>query len=249
MRKFKLIADDYGLGEAHDAVMRDLLARGAIDAVSVLVETCTAASARALREVAPAGGIGLHFNMTFGPGRPGRGRLLVESLLGRGGQAAASALAQQRNLFGSLFGAVPDFYDGHEHVHSFPGIRSAMLRAAAEDGRPVRSMVPFDRPKSFKGQVLAALGRSMARSAARQNVASNWRFGGVLPIDDPMIAIAMLETELARAQSVAASGLGPVWVMVHPGAAEDPIQVPGHPLELRAMEADLLIRQLPETGV
>lgn len=249
MRKFKLIADDYGLGDAHDKVMRELLAQGAIDAVSVLVETCTPASAVALREVAPAGGIGLHFNMTFPAPKPGRGKLLAQSLLGQGGPAALSALTHQRALFGDLFERVPDFYDGHEHVHTFPRIRPAILRAAAQDERPVRCMVPLDPPRSLKGHVLAGLGRSMARAAARQNIASNWRFGGVLPIDDPVRAIDMLQAELDRAQVVGTNAPGPVWVMVHPGAADDPVQVPGHPPELRAMEAALLARQVPETGV
>lgn len=248
MRKFKLIADDYGLGDAHDSVMRSLLRSGAIDAVSVLVETCSASSARALREIAPAGGIGLHFNMTFAPERPGRNRLLIESILGKGRAAAISALDQQRDLFRALFGGVPDFYDGHEHVHAFPVIRTAILRAAAEDARPVRSMVPFDPPKGMKRHVLAALGRSMRRSAERRNVSTNLWFGGVLPIDDPDRAIVLLQAELARARDVAVNASGPVWVMVHPGSEDDPAQVPGHPARLRAMEAALLARQMPETG-
>ena len=61
-----LIADDYGLGERHDAAIRSLLARGAIDATSVLVETCSKASAEALLDCIGTKRIGLHFNLTYG---------------------------------------------------------------------------------------------------------------------------------------------------------------------------------------
>lgn len=243
----RVIADDYGLGSGHDAVMRRLLGTGAIDAVSVLVETCTEVSAAALRAIAASRPcIGLHLNFTYAPPgtarRPDRTLLLARSLLGLDRDLVEARIATQKARFLELFGRPPDFIDGHEHCHAFPSIRPAVLRAAAADGLPVRSMVPLRPPTGIKARVIARLGHDMQRAAERHGVRTNWRFGGVLPLPNPEAAIAALESDLAVAWQAAPTAPAEIWFMVHPGDAGDPLQIPGHPPLLRTLETKALER-------
>ncbi len=247
VRKLWIIADDYGLGERHDAVMRDLLAASAIHAVSVLSETCTPASARALSELwTPERRVGLHFNLTWTPTgqepRPGRAQLLVRSAFGFGRSAARSALADQWRRFEDLFGRSPDYIDGHEHCHAFPTVRSAVLKFAGERNVPLRSMVPLEPPKDVKARVIAGLGRAIRQRARAAGVPTNLLFGGVLPFENPEQAASLLrrELEIAAARATEIADGSEIWVMTHPGDEADPVQIPGHPPRLRALESTVL---------
>lgn len=255
-RTLWVIADDYGLGDRHDAVMRELLAASAIDGVSVLVETCSPNSADAVAALwTPERRVGLHLNLTWSPvpdtPRPGRSDLLARSALGLGGSQAARALEAQWRQFQALFGRRPDYIDGHEHCHAFPSVRPVVMEMARTEGVPVRSMVPLAPARGLKARVIAMLGRGVQREARRAGVRTNWRFGGVLPIDDPDGAAALLRSELEAAARLAAdvADAGEVWVMTHPGDAEDPAQIPGHPPRLRALEATLLAERMGLSGV
>ena len=247
MSSLWIIADDYGLGTGHDRMIRSLVAKGAVDAVSVLADACTAESAHALSNVAgPDVCIGLHLNLSYptetAPTKPDRNFLLLGASIGLFRNYAAHQLRNQRARFMERFGRRPDYIDGHEHCHAFPGIRSLVLSTASEDGVPVRSMVPLAPVKDLKSALVAHLGRRMRRAAIRKGVVTNWRFGGVLPLEDPERAIDRLEVEIAEAERVARSASGDIWFMVHPGDEEDQNQIPGHPRRLRKLEAELLDR-------
>jgi predicted glycoside hydrolase/deacetylase ChbG (UPF0249 family) len=240
-----MIADDYGLGAGHDRVIRGLVADGALTGVSVLADVCSEDSASALAAASHADTrIGLHFNLTYSPRnvqrKPGRATLLAGSSLGFFRTFSARQLSDQHAQFVRLFGRDPDYIDGHEHCHAFPGIRRHVLDLAHEIGVPVRSMVPLSPPAGVKAAVLAQLGRSMRRAALRRGVRTNWRFGGVLPLGDPEAAIASLDEELAQARRISAPAGEEIWYMVHPGDEEDENQVPGHDRRLRRLEAEYL---------
>ena len=242
-----IIADDYGLGEDHDRVMRALLAAGAIDGVSVLVETCTPESARRLvTSVAPGQRIGLHFNLTLTspgrPARPSRTMLLARAALGIGTEQARTVLERQWSAFVDLFERPPDHLDGHEHCHAFPGIRRIVVERARRARVPVRSMVPLSPPVNAKALVISHLGRAIHRQIHNAAVPTNDRFGGILPFDKPDIALARLKAEIIAGERHAARTGESVWLMVHPGAMEDPMQVPGHPAGMRSAEADFLMK-------
>lgn len=238
-----IVADDYGLGDQHDQVMRGLLAGRAIDAVSVLVEHCSEASAQALRAHWQSDArVGLHINLTLAPAgtppRPGRGRLLLRSALGLGRITARDRLQTQWARFHELFDRPPDFLDGHEHCHAFPGIRSEVVALAARANLPVRSMVPPTPPADLKARVIAHLGSQMQSAARARGVLTNDWFLGALPLDKPQEALRALAVQIDAAERLAAQAQ--VWMMVHPGSAQDPNQVPGHAPALRALEADFL---------
>lgn len=243
-----LIADDYGLGERHDAAIRSLLARDAIDATSVLVETCTKASAEALLDCIGTKKIGLHFNLTYPAGgityTQSRNLVLLKGLLGLGARRAQAALDRQLELFRSLFGRQPDYIDGHEHCHAYPTVSRIVLVKAAHLGIPVRSIRPIARPIGLKERVLARLGNRSHALAQELGVETNWGFGGILPLDDPERAIAVLETQIEAANRAAQSSAKEVWVMVHPGDEHDPVQIEGHSAKLRSLETEYLLSRM-----
>lgn len=247
MSRLRIFADDYGLGERHDAVVRSLLIGSAVNSASVLVDLCSPESARGLREITgPDIRVGLHFNLTVaGSGhvkRPDRAKLLLSCALGQDRRIAEGQLERQLARFRQLFERDPDHIDGHEHCHAFPGLRSVVLRTARERNISVRSMVPINPERGAKARVISQLGRSLRREAERMGVRTNWRFGGILPVGDPDRAIRKLKTDLHAAAAAAASAPGEIWFMVHPGDETDPIQIAGHSARLRRLEAELLAK-------
>ncbi len=245
MTKLWIIADDYGLGAKHDAVIRSLIASRSINATSVLVDLCSEDSAKKLVEMRASNvRIGLHLNLTLSGSKqrqlPRRSFLLAGCMLGLNRSVARSSLQDQWDRFLKLFGSFPDYIDGHEHCHAFPGVRTAVLDKAEEHGVAVRSMIPLKPNVSVKSHVIAGLGQLLARDAKKRGVKTNWRFGGVLPLQKPENAIIRQKSDLSAATKLAVSAPGEIWFMVHPGDAKDPVQVPGHPAQLREMEAKSL---------
>src|SRR5579862_4754777 len=151
-RHITLCADDYGISPAVSAAIRDLIARGRINATSVMTAapSFNQNEAQTLLDATQRGGaIGLHVTLTA-PFRPLSGnfaplkdgafpalavmllraqlRLLQPDLL-------AAEISRQFEVFKRAFGRPPDFVDGHQHVHIFPQVRDAFLRVA-QDAAP-----------------------------------------------------------------------------------------------------------------
>lgn len=242
-----LIADDYGLGDGHDRVMRDLVETAAIDGVSVLVELCSAASAETLLSLREKCRIGLHLNLTFAPQgeptRPSRLRLLVGGLLGFGRARIRAALDTQFNMFVDLFGFQPDFIDGHEHCHAYPTLSDEVMAFASSRSIPVRAIRLAAPPNGLKEHVLNWLGHRQLAEAKRRGVKTNDYFAGVLPLDRPQDAIGQLE-DILTSLDKKVPAQSEYWVMCHPGDAEDPIQVKGHAPDLRTLEAEYLRKRV-----
>lgn len=241
------IADDFGLGRKHDHVILSLLEARRLDGTSVMVndaiDTGDITRLRALRVAGVQ--VGLHLNLTQAlPGittvwplsaliRPLPGARLLE--------AAAASLERQTDEFVRLFGSLPDYYDGHQHCHCFPGIAPLVARLPARPETWIRVPLPASwsgrrrnlRAGGAKGvliMALAARARSVFRRAGRQ---VNQDFSGFLRLDDP----ASVRHWLPRLLSAA----GPdCLMMVHPGDAGDEMQCIGHAAESRGCEAEIL---------
>ena len=93
-------------------------------------------------------------------------------------------LVVQLSAFTEMFGRMPDFVDGHQHVQLFPQVRDAFLtavKAAAPDawvrqsGRNHGLGRRLQRPKAL---VLDFLSAQFRRRAARAGVAFNGGFDG-----------------------------------------------------------------------
>ncbi len=154
LRRFRLCADDYGISPAVNRGIRDLIARGRINATSVMVgaPSFDQNEARALDAAVAAGrgagsgadsaaALGLHFTLTA-PFRPLSAYRPIAAdgafpslrqMLARGlaraldGRAAAAEAEHQIEAFRSAFGRPPDFIDGHQHVHLLPQVGDALL--------------------------------------------------------------------------------------------------------------------------
>jgi predicted glycoside hydrolase/deacetylase ChbG (UPF0249 family) len=200
-RHIYICADDYGIAAAVDAAIRDLIARGRINAASVMVASpnFNAAAAAALRDVAAnRAAIGLHVTLTapfvplshdFAPVRHGRfpplGEMLVRSHLRVLNDAPLAAeIARQFEAFQSAFGCAPDFVDGHQHVQLFPQIRDAFLRVT-RDAAPQawvrqcgRAVAARRRFSDRKALVLDGLSRRFRRLAHQHGLATNPAFAG-----------------------------------------------------------------------
>jgi predicted glycoside hydrolase/deacetylase ChbG (UPF0249 family) len=180
-RRLTVCADDFALDAAVSSAILELAAHGRISAASCLVDGPDWEDAgRELLRHRDTVLTGLHFNLTldFGqprtnPGRAGLGRTILAALTHRLDRAAVTAeLERQIERFRAVTGQLPDFIDGHEHVHAFPLINQIVRRTAAEvspgDPIPIRSVNQFFGPTNapLKRAVIRFLAARGSRDAA-----------------------------------------------------------------------------------
>jgi chitin disaccharide deacetylase len=202
-RHIWLCADDYGISPAVNGAIRDLFARGRLNATSVMVvgpaigrDEVSAIKAAVADH--PRSAIGLHVTLTapfrpltmhFRPADGGMflplGRLLRLGLMGRlDAEVIRTELTVQLSTFADLFGRPPDFVDGHQHVQLFPGVRDGFLAAVKEVAPAAwvrqcgRNRPLLERLGSLKGLVLDALSARFRRRALHGHVAFNPDFAG-----------------------------------------------------------------------
>jgi hypothetical protein len=198
-RHFWLCADDYGIAPGVNAAIRDLIARGRLNATSVMVvaPSFTPAEVSALTSAGKAA-IGLHLTLTA-PFKPLTAdfrplaqvtfhplqAMLRLALLRRLDRAAlAREVAAQITAFVQAFGRPPDFIDGHQHVHLFPQVRDAVLDGARQlaPGAWVRQCVSVarlrERVNDPKGLLIDALSRAVRRRAGKLGIGTNRAFAG-----------------------------------------------------------------------
>jgi predicted glycoside hydrolase/deacetylase ChbG (UPF0249 family) len=201
-RQIWLCADDYGLSISVNAGIRELIARGRLNATSVMVaaphlDDDEAPSLELLNSGEKRAAIGLHVTLTapfkpmsdgFAPLRDG-GFLPLTELL----RAALTRrlkpdlltieIASQMQTFVEIFGRLPDFVDGHQHVQLFPQVRDAFLKVIAEAApnawvRQCGRANSLLRLHDHKGLVLDILSLRFRRRAARLGIATNPSFAG-----------------------------------------------------------------------
>jgi predicted glycoside hydrolase/deacetylase ChbG (UPF0249 family) len=200
LRHIWLCADDYGISPAVSAAIRELMARGLINAASVMVVTpsFSQSEAIALRDAAAnRAAVGLHLTLTapFHPltdFTPRRNDAFLP-LAGMAGRALAHRLDQARleteiasqfTAFRNAFGRAPDYVDGHQHIHVFPQISDALVRVIKDEapqawlrqcGRAASARKSLADPK---GYILDALSARLRRLAAKRGVRTNPAFAG-----------------------------------------------------------------------
>jgi len=202
LRRIWLCADDYGISPGVNKAIRDLIARGRINATSVMVGTPhfsseEAAALAALDARGKRAAIGLHVTLTapfepltadFVPLRDGRflplSNILRASTARRlKTEMLVAEIAAQLRKFSDAFGRPPDFLDGHQHVHLFPQIRDAVLKVAAQKApnawvRQCGRARPARRPHDSKALTLDILSLGFRRKAKRLGIAVNPAFAG-----------------------------------------------------------------------
>jgi predicted glycoside hydrolase/deacetylase ChbG (UPF0249 family) len=244
-RPIWLCADDYGISRGVNGAIRDLVLRGRINATSVMVvapsfDRSEAAPLGLLNAGAARVAIGLHVTLTapFAPLSPGfqplqDGAFLpLEDMLRRALMRRLSRkrleieIAMQFRAFVTAFGRVPDFVDGHQHVHQFPQVRDALLKVVKEVAPDAwvrqcgRAPMPLlQRFADKKALLLDVLSRTFRRRAAALGIATNPAFAGTYDFaaqEVPDFA-ALFPGFLER---LPAGGL----VMCHPGKVDAELQ-------------------------
>jgi predicted glycoside hydrolase/deacetylase ChbG (UPF0249 family) len=236
-RSIVLCADDYGISPSVNAAIRDLIARGRINATSVMVVAPTfhRSEAVALNRLLTHGAraaIGLHLTLTapfrpltegFAPLRngafPSLAMMLARGCLHRLDRTALRAeIASQVRMFTHTFGRAPDFIDGHRHVHLIPLVRDTLLAVAKEMapnawvrqcGRIGKRSIA-ERMKDPKSLPLELLSQRFRERAAAVGVRTNPAFAGTYTFNDTAEFAALFPRFLDKLPD------GSV-VMCHPG--------------------------------
>jgi len=237
-RRIWLCADDYGISPGVNRAIRDLIARGRLNATSVM--TVGAAIGRdevtELTRVAadsPRCAIGLHVTLTapFRPltmhFRPSEGgmfppfpKLLRAGLTRRlDPEMIRAEVMVQLAAFGELFGRAPDFVDGHQHVHLFPQVREPLLEMVKDIAprawvRQCGRVPQRRRWADKKALLLDALSREFRAQAAVLGIRTNPAFAGAYDFTR--------DTDFGELMRIFIAGLpeGGL-VMCHPGFVDD----------------------------
>ena len=137
-RTLTLCADDFGQSTDINQGILALLSLNRLAAVSVMSQgPAWAAGAPALKEHQQTADIGLHLNLThrFDSNtyvRPLAAWLVSAPLGWVDRQAVRDTFRHQIDLFVKHLGRLPDYLDGHQHVHAFAVIREILVEVIAE---------------------------------------------------------------------------------------------------------------------
>jgi chitin disaccharide deacetylase len=234
-----LCADDYGLSPGVNRAIRDLIARGRLNATSVMVvgpaigraevDALDAAASNSPRCAiglhatlsAPFHPLTMHFRPLHGGLFPAFPKLLRAGLLRRlDPEIIRAELTAQIAAFVERFGRAPDFVDGHQHVQLFPQVRDAFL-GAVKEGAPKawvrqggRNQPLAQRLGNPKALLLDILSAQFRRRASRANIAFNPAFAGAYDFSKAADFGELLKQFL---DGLPDGGL----VMCHPGFVDD----------------------------
>lgn len=130
MKHIILCADDYAQNPAITQAILSLLGKERLSAVSCMTDVPGwGVAASSLLPFKGKIDIGLHFNLTEGAANKlSLETLLIKTFFRKVDQSEIeSQLMSQLELFESRLGFLPDFIDGHEHVHHLPVLRDALF--------------------------------------------------------------------------------------------------------------------------
>jgi len=267
MRTFVLCADDFAITESVSSGILDLIDCGSLSATSCLVTSkYWLQGAVQLRSRENRVDVGLHLNLVaddllkhdpdYTPALqpyPRHSHLILSSLLGRldKGQIIIE-IERQLDRFVEGWGSLPDFVDGHLHVHQLPVVQDALThvykRRLAGKNRYVRNVADIIPTKGgwFKPAIIRALGgRRLREQLEEVGIPHNEVFGGIYEFNQNANYREMMRAWL---RGVGQSGM----LMCHPGLAEqtrsDPIGV-CRAKEYEYLRSEAFTRDCEEAGV
>lgn len=233
MKRVVLCADDFAMTEGISRGILELAEAGRISATSAMTNAPSWRDRAAdLRRFAGRIGCGLHLNLTAGEplgpmpvfapqGRfPALGHVIRSALARRLPQDEIEAeIGRQVEAFATHCRRMPDFVDGHQHVHVLPGIRRALLRVLSRAGLAGKIWLrdPSDRVSAIvarrssmsKAFLVSALASGFAAQAAGAGFAVNEGFSGFSDFADRPLGVDF-------ARFLTALGPRPL-LMCHPG--------------------------------
>jgi chitin disaccharide deacetylase len=210
-----LCADDFGLSQNVSSGIIDLATLARLTAVGCMVNMPDfKSSAPGLKALHHQVQIGLHFNLTEGLfiSKPdticyGLNALLLKTHLGLRPKLFVQEFNAQLDRFIEVMGFMPDFIDGHQHIHQFPGIRQAVLqvyqhRLKAHDIH-VRATYPSLNlpPYQLKARILAAAGgKTLQAQLMQANIPHNPYFTGIYDFNPAIAYRTLFRRWLSMAQ-------------------------------------------------
>jgi predicted glycoside hydrolase/deacetylase ChbG (UPF0249 family) len=203
-RRICVCVDDFGLHDGINQAALELAARKRIAAVSCLVDgQAWPRGWDALRRSAVSIEVGLHLNFTEDLGQPGPVHSLATLLSltcirGLSKPEIKQQIQRQCERFESTTGRMPDFVDGHQHVHQLPLIREALIEVLDARYGTAKPWLRATRPPrpgwassaplavKFKSRLIGLLGATaLAHLAARHGYRQNRHLLGVYGFDQP----------------------------------------------------------------
>ena len=247
-----IVADDFGLCEKHDEIIVELVKNRKINAISVLVHgELDSKRVNEVRKMRDFLSIGLHLNLTMVlPKIQPLGSietLIIKSLLRvLDTHEIKKIITSQIRSFEKIFGGLPDFIDGHEHVHILPSILEILTEKVVEEpfskefwirSPATETMADLYRELSnagFKVLIISALGNRARNKLNKLGILTNKNFAGFFNLKSPSRNFKKKYLHLLTLNK------SDTVIMVHPGAFESPTESTSHSNELRAIEATIL---------
>lgn len=190
-----LCADDFGLNSGISEGILRLVRKGRLSAVSCIVNSADfIVHARDLLSLREHVKIGLHFNLTEGYflSSPEKRCFNLNELLFKTHLGLIrlpfiiQELVAQLDQFAEAMQCLPDFIDGHQHVHQFPIIRKAVLAIYRQKlqgkGIFIRSTWPTlnTSQSRFKTKILGLTGgKTLRKKLTQLGIPSNYYFSGI----------------------------------------------------------------------
>lgn len=254
MKRLIVAADDYAQNAAVDDGILELVTTGRISAASCLTASprWNEAAQRLTRDVRARADFGVHLDLTeFVRPAGGHAGLLLACYSGTIDRDTLRPLVDaQLQRFEDAVGTVPDYVDGHRHVHQLPRVRDVVLAALLQRYGARLPWVRVSRARGLadglKARLVSGLGgREMGARCRAFGLSCNERllgFHDFAPGEDAFRA--RLRRWLAQA------GDRDV-LMCHPAARaepDDPIGA-GRATEFAVLRDDGWLAMLAEAGV
>lgn len=242
-KRIVLCADDYGQAEPISKGILTLIQHGRLTATSCMVNSQHwPEHAKWLRNFKDKVDIGLHFNLTegmalsqsyidtYGPEFSSLSKVIAKSVTRCFKRSVIEAeLNAQIDRFHEALGFMPNYVDGHQHVHQFPIIRQALINVYEQRLREYRTYVRLVKMKTkmshilrdFKKIIIQVLGATALKQLLVQHhIPHNESFAGIYSFDQAMQISKIFPTFLAEIRD---EGI----IMCHPGLSSasenDPI--------------------------
>lgn len=265
MKRIVVCADDYNIAPGVSKAIRELIAKGRLNATSVMtIFPGLEDEAKALSNTpspTPVE-IGLHLTLSGGfaphvspPMPTADGKLphisALLSPLSRlkvSRKAVALEVEAQIGAFERAFGRLPDYIDGHQHVHLMPAIRKPFVETVARLAPKawIRQCAPAQKRALItadnKTRVIGALSYALARLARRAGLAFNSSFSGAYDFSGREKFEDLFPRFL---QELTDGGV----VMVHPGFPDDILRARDILVERRQEEYSLLVSETFESAM
>jgi predicted glycoside hydrolase/deacetylase ChbG (UPF0249 family) len=254
---FCLCADDYALSPAVSRGILAALDARRLTATSVMTTRPSwPEAAKALQSYQAAADIGLHLNLTLGPPLSAMPRFAPSNKFPSISAVISSAsrgqlpeteirteIAAQLEAFNTSFGKLPDFVDGHQHVHILPAIRPLLFdtlesfklkgRIWLRDSGDRLEAILRRKIEIKKAIAVAWLARGFADEAAKRGFRTNRGFSGFSNFRTKSYA-----TDFTR--YISSPGQSHL-VMCHPGYVDDELQQLDPVTHSRSRELEFLL--------